>query len=416
MTPIPTARPNRQNLWIALGFGLATLWSCICLAGAALTSEAAVQIQSGPPRPTAMPLPQIPEADMLIQGISTAPFPVLIAEPTGTLHLFWYEDEAGGMGLRHRRMDSNGGWSSPEGVTEGLIGDIYDPPNAVVHPDGSVCVFWLGKPLSDEFLAPRGIYWRCIRGEHWFAVESAPGPQDSYGEKFLPGFRADGQLVFAYLRTDQTLYVGDQRISEAGGRVNRMQLAVDSSGGCHLAWSADRSTVLHYRYAPDCMDNWQADAPLTGSGSEFPPGATPVFELRADHEGNVHAAWAGADSLYYRRRNSDGNWTPVESVYRETGLFPFRIAIAMNSGGKPRIAWVQSIPKSYTTGLFYSLRRGEGAWDGPSLIASTTSGTTIEYPGLAAENLRLYFIWQEDVHTGQPEFNLNFLSLSDRAL
>jgi hypothetical protein len=412
MTLTSAARPNRRNLWAAVGFALAFLWSCICLASSAFTSAVTVRMRSGPPRPTAMPLPQLPGADVLIQGTTRAPLPVLIADPLGLPHLFWYEAEAGGTGLRHRVLDSAGEWSSPEWVAEHLTADSYAPPHTVVDPDGNVCVFWLGEPLTDEFLAPRGIYWRCLQGEQWSAVESAPGPEDWFGEIFSPGFPTGGGMVLAHLRTDQSIYFGDELISDAGWIVKQLLFQTDSSGGCHLVWSADRSTSLHYRHASDCAGNWQADSPITGPGTEFPPGTNPVFALRADREGNVHAAWAGVDSIYYRRRDSSGEWSPVETVHRETGLYSMQIALAADSDGNPTIAWVQTIPQSYTTGLFYSSPRG-GSWDQPSLLASTSSGISFEHPSLAAANQQLYFAWQEDLLAGPPLFNLAFLSLPE---
>ncbi len=404
------SKPPKTRRWILAGFLLALLWLCLCVSSSILATVVTRKVQA-PPAPE--PLPSVSDPEILYTQIGNLSMSdqFLIMDGNGSLHLFWIEQTSSAGSLVHRQLDGSGGWSNTETVAADLKNSLSITIIVAKAPDGSACVFWTGEPVGTDIMIPYGIYWRCVLGQKWSQVNSTAGPADWYGRDFSPAFRPNGDLIFAYLKTNEDLYLGDTPLSTSGHIVERYMLATDTAGGCHSLWTEDRSTALHYRYSPDCQ-NWDPETALTTSTSEFKPGLNPHFDLCADRSGGVHVVWEGSDSVYYRMRTPDGNWSTEEIVDHATGLYLMDLHLTANSDGVPLIAWLKDLPASYSSGIFYSLKTGGQSWSDPIPVGYSSPDFSMMKLSAASEKGRVYFSWRRIYNSStESKTDLVFLSL-----
>ncbi len=249
------------------------------------------------PIPTAIPEP--PDNLNVTNTAAKSIRPALLVDGAGVLHLTWLDNtlRQGQSGryfdVLHRQRPPNGQWSDITNLTEGFRSVSEYNLQLLLNQAGEPCVVWKGSPTHE---GGREFYLRCLTAGLWSPAQLV---EEAGSFDIVSAFAPDSRLVsIRSFAPGYTPFFGDMDLSDGLRPASGIQLAIDTTGGYHVAWvrGGDPYSV-EYRTSTDGGITW-APAVRLSTDETAPFG---VFsELVADTTGAVHLVYgSGEGGLFY---------------------------------------------------------------------------------------------------------------------
>jgi hypothetical protein len=278
--------------------------------------------------------PSVSLSPSLCGGCSTG-------DPTGVLHLVWYDNRDGNEEVYYRRFDGLA-WGENQRLT--LDAGRSTDPCVAATPDGHVHVVW-----SDD---------------------------------------RDGNSEIYYKEWDGLSWNPDQRLTNAPSSSVTPSLTADPSGKIHVVWSdrRDGNNEIYYKMSDGVA--WTPDSRLTDvSSTSLNP------KVAADDSGHLHVVWDdlrdGNYEIYYK--TSDGLvWGGDQRLTLDAGI-SVRPAICAHDVGHLHVVWGDN--RDGNSEIYY--KEFDGVIWSDDLRLTDASGVST-YPDIMVDDsLALHVIWED---------------------
>ena len=168
-------------------------------------------------------------------------------------------------------------------------------------------------------------------------------------------------------------------------------IVADPFGDVHLVWTDDRDPGWgEIYYKTRNSSGWFADMRLTvdASGSEYPCTV-------ADGKGNLHVVWQdgrdGNREVYYKMRDSLGNWQTDERLTTDAGSSRFA-TVAADTSGDVHVSWADN--RIGNSEIYYRMK-DDHVWLPETLLTPEDSLTSI-LPSASCDVMgRLHLVWHD---------------------
>jgi hypothetical protein len=253
--------------------------------------------------------------------------PALLAEPSGQLHLCWYDFHWNGWkpDLAYKSAAQWNAWDTTESIDNNRItnNSLYETPNPAMAlgDDGTAYLVW-----NDDNSGYLEIYFmkKAAGSSTWsspvqlsFDSTTCKFPAvtvDHSGNVFVFwSLKASGTQAVRMKKYDASRGTWDSAttVTTTAPSSNTPSATVDTYNRVHLVWNDNRDgTQKVYYRSLSAAGQWSDEIKLSmGSGSAQYP------EIISDVDGNIHCIWqdnrSGYSRIYYREaQNSTGvsNW------------------------------------------------------------------------------------------------------------
>jgi len=184
-----------------------------------------------------------------------------------------------------------------------------------------------------------------------------------------------------------------KRLTWTSSTSSRPAIAVDSSDGLHLVWSDETpgNGEIYYEKSTDGGATWTPGKRITStSGHSFDPA------IAVDSSGGLHVAWEdytpGNGEIYYQASTDGGaTWTTSKRLTWNSGL-SYEAAVAVDASGNPQVAWVDGTTGNWEV-YFRNSSDGGSTWSPTRRLSGTSGGSYA--PSMAAYsagNLLVFWI------------------------
>ncbi len=256
-----------------------------------------------------------------------------VVQPFGDRDIGWWNearlavDKAGNAHImaegRYTFCESDGGCSPPLQVASG------GAPQLIVGNDGVVHLLW------DESYPGRLMYSKRTVGGGWsFPEEAVTLEFTGTFNTFRLSVDGLGVVHVAYAVNDNRSYhvargresgwSSPQEIAEAVFR----GFTADQWGGAHVVYAVGGQVYYRQRSAAGAWSD-----PIVVPGSEFDPVQDYALTAQlADSSQAIHAMWTVSNHAFYTRRNTTGEWLPVQAAGESQ-----MTRLATDEGGWPHL-------------------------------------------------------------------------------
>lgn len=371
---------------------------------------------------TGQAVAQTPTPIATVQAISSEVeqgfYPVLAADPSGTVHAFWCSKRTG------RELDplvivyakyENGKWTEPVDVLASPGGQDALFPRVVVDDSGRVHLFW-----STTYQGPFGpLYhsWAWIveatSAQNWASPNliadgtfQSDAKVDSQGRLHVVyGSVRDGKGICHRLSTDHgatwgapTCIPRSYELRDDEAEV-RPRLAIDSRDILHVVWILDdysplsklgySGRAIYYARSLDGGRTWSDQVCVDQvDGRQEDRVEQPEWgNVAVDGEDRVHVVWVGSGDMYRRHQwSGDGGvtWTAPQVMIR-SGYYTGWQGMAVDSSGKLHVVWSGE-------GVQYTCWDGS-VWAEPVVMPSAGPSPHLVQATMALGN-QLHAVWQ----------------------
>jgi Tol biopolymer transport system component len=307
--------------------------------------------------------------------------PLIARDTQGRMHAVWYEMSL--PGLVYSQQQSNGTWTSPTLICNGIN------PNLAVGPDDSlhlvsiaggyspvVNVSYSTKPWNGNWSAPID-----ISGPFANAYENGTATiaVDTLGDIHVMWADANYGLRYVTKPVGGSWSVPIQIFASGKDPM----LAIGNDNQLHLVWR-DGWNLL-YSNRPH-NGSWSEPIRISNDATGYQ-----TENLIVDSVGNVHVSWVTTyqDAFKYAWKSPSGNWSTPSLISEETNSDLILTGeISVGSGG-----YLQSVWSTYSGKMYYRIRYPDGLWSMPVMIREKG----ISSPGIwADENGLAQIVWSED--------------------
>ena len=195
--------------------------------------------------------------------------------------------------------------------------------------------------------------------------------------------------------------VTDVVSTESTGNSFNPSLAVDAGGNVHVAWydttdyaGSGPDTDIFYKRWDAATRTWSVTEVVSteSTGSSYNP------SLAVDAGGNVHVAWhddtdyagSGIDwDIFYKCKPAGGAWPAATVVIssESTGSSQYP-SLAVDAGCNVHVSWDDNTNyggSGSDIDIFYKYKLAGGAWPAATEVISTESTSNSQYPSLAVD-------------------------------
>ena len=148
-------------------------------------------------------------------------------------------------------------------------------------------------------------------------------------------------------------------------------------------------------------------------------GDSQTSSLAIDNEGTIHVVWCdtaeyenatdgGLYDIFYKKKPSGGEWTPVEVVTPESSVYRFVApSMGVDSSGTVHVAWwVKSNPDNYHP-ICYKMKPKDGNWTTTEIIPTDTVGNQEVYLTVDSEDT-VHIVWMALVDESSSEVDIYY--------
>jgi len=238
-------------------------------------------------------------------------YPKMIADPSGDLHIVWFDNTPGNYEVYYRKStDGGAGWTKNQRITwnpgDSISRDI------IVGLSGHLYVFWADfTPGNNEIYCSKstdsGKSWPANQRLTWTsdgsdAVSAAVAPSGALHIAWQESLSGGNAVYYKRTTDGGASWTKSQRLSWNSGTSCEPTIAADSSGCLHVVWydSSPGNFEVFYRKTLDGGITWEASQRLSwNSGASYGP------EIAVDPLDNLHVVWhdytPGTAEIYYLR-------------------------------------------------------------------------------------------------------------------
>jgi hypothetical protein len=359
-----------------------------------------------------------PWSEPLLINHQDAATPFILADPSGTVHVFW-----GSTGLNrdrgaifYRRL-TDGIWSETVDIIAPPGGDSALFPSAIIDGQGYIHLVW----VSDKLYYSQAHISLALHPRGW----STPYQMTNYGATngvIQLGRDGSVNVLFGSQGANPAVYLlksedgGDfwqiaiqVSMPENSAYALTCSLAIDSSGRLHAAWTEALQTAaleegvqrvlpsgVYYARSDDGGYHWSYPRTIAGKEQGDPA-------IGVDDRDRVHLFWSGTGSAagkYHTYLNpQSGEWQDTERILSGGEGLLGMPALAFDSSGRLYVAFPltsQTLFTLYTPGEIVALRWWDGRWGEDYQVSLNLMDDEIEHshPALTISGgNQLHLVW-----------------------
>ena len=329
--------------------------------------------------------------------------PAITVDSSNVVHAVWFDEASGNTEIFYKHSLNTGtSWSANTRLTWNA-GDSYSPVIAV-NPGNQVHVAWYDRtPGNNEIFYKRstngGITWSTLKRLTWNSGDSnIPSiAADSCNRVHVAWYdMTPGNNEIFYKRSTDggVTWSATTRLTWSPGLSFTPSIATGSGNSVHVVWYDYASTdyEIYYKQSTDGGATWSAITRLTwNTGNSL--GAS----VAVDSSGGIHVAWYYGDpghrDIYYKRSSNGGtSWSGITRLTWNTGD-SYRLNLATDTSNGIHIVWRDKTPGNFE--IFYKLSTNGGVnWLGTTRL--TWNSGSSDHPDIAADsNDDIHVIWQD---------------------
>ena len=204
-------------------------------------------------------------------------------------------------------------------------------------------------------------------------------------------------FIFISIQLYTQTWSSTKRLTWTAGASEVYSIAVDGSGGIHVAWQdyTPGNNDVFYKRSTNGGVSWLGSARLTwtASESEYPC-------IAADNNNRIYVAWNdnpwGNIEVFYKCSTDSGaTWSGLNRLTWNTGhsLAPCMTTDAQN---RLHVVWVDTTPGNYE--IFYKRTASDGgSWYGLKRLTWNSDWSIT--PSIAADsNNGIHVVWQNEIN------------------
>lgn len=181
-------------------------------------------------------------------------------------------------------------------------------------------------------------------------------------------------VLFGYLPS----FADWQTATVATGK-GPLDIAVDSNGRAHIAYSAD-TYYGSLDYATNATGSWTSNnlAPLSMSVQ------VGVYNsIAVDSNGKAHISYINSNNTLNYAENTSGSWIKTEGLTTSSGVTGMAVSIAVDSNNKEHIAYIDR--NVYGKSCLKYTTNTTGSWV-TSTVGTCDSTSYAAYPSIAVDS------------------------------
>jgi hypothetical protein len=288
--------------------------------------------------------------DRIYSSVEDAGFPVFAVAPSGAGHLMFHDVRGASYDIYH--LGYSGVWSTAFNVSQNAGGSAY--------------VSCAVSPIDDGLFA----VWMDGSFREWEIYLRQRSAQEIWGDK---------QILLL-------------------GRGYTPEIALDSEGRAHLAWSTrgdGNSSVWYSKNAtPQVSTSWTQRVLIKGNtGEDF---CRP--KIGCDNEGNAYIIWldktAGNEEIFFRKVNGDGTLGEEVNVSQTPGASQEGVIAANRQSGHVYVGWAEG-------GEIYVNALKEDGWTGRTNLSNSAASS--KSPSFAVDSMDVLHLVYAEVSGGNWE-------------
>jgi hypothetical protein len=330
-------------------------------------------------------------------------FPAIAVDPSGSLHVVWYDNTPGNYEIFYKKSADGGATWTASRRLSWTPANSYNPAIAI-DSSGRIHIVWLDYPMgSAEICYTRstdgGATWAKMHRLTWTSGDSddpdvgagasgvhvvwsdlTPGNWEIYYKKSLDGGATWG---------------ASRRLTATSGHFFGPVIAVDPSGNPHIAWWGDPAgnPEIYYKKSTNGGAAWTANQRLTwtSSGSYVPA-------IAVDSSAYLHVVWhdygPGFPDIYHRKSTNGGTtWAKTQRL-TWTASYSMAPAIAAGSSGSLHLVWYDTTPGNNE--IYYKKSLDWGATWAADQRLTWTSGDSEDPDIVVGPSGNVHVVWADE--------------------
>jgi len=333
---------------------------------------------------------------------SESSFPLIGLDSAGAAYAIWIERT----GSRNFTFATNGSgsWSDPENVDR-----IYASseeagfPAFAVAPSGACHLMFhdaRGTSYDIFHLGYSGVWSTALNvssnagGSAYVSCAVSP-IDDGLFAVWMDGSFREWEI---YLRQRSAQEIWEDTQILPLGRGYTPQIALDSAGRAHLAWSTrgdGNSSVWYSKSAtPQISTSWTSPVLIkSNTGEDFC-----LPKIGCDNEGNAYIIWLdrtiGNEEIFFRKVNGDGTLGGEVNVSQTPGASQEGIVAVNRQNGHVYVGWTEG-------GEIYVNALNEDGWTGRTNLSNSAASS--KSPSFAVDSLDVLHLVYAEVSGGNWE-------------
>lgn len=291
--------------------------------------------------------------------------PVICADSSGGIHVFWYDDSTGNSEIYHK-SSSDGGvtWTALTRFSWNSGASIY--PFAASDSSGGIYSVWADdSPGNFEIYYKQstdlGSSWSALTRLTWnsggsftpvITVDSFYGIHIVWADD-SPGNR---EIFYKNTMDNGSTWSAPRRLTWNSGTSESISIAMDTSGRIYIFWDDDSpgNREIYYKQSSDSGATWSALGRLTWN-----PDWSGSPTANVDSLNGIHIIWQdetpGNFEIYYKNSTDSGaTWSAVTRLTWNSGWSGGPSLIVDSSNGLHAV-WYDQTPGNFE--IFYKNKK-----------------------------------------------------------
>ncbi len=275
--------------------------------------------------------------------------PTLAVDPSGHLHAVWDDSTPGNEEVYYKKSTDGGDtWSTAKRLTS-TSGNSSEA-SLVADPSGHLHVAWYDStPGNEEVYYKKstdgGNTWSTAKRLTWNSGSSrrpvlAVDPSGHLHVVWYDSTPGNWQVYYKKSTNEGSTWTESKRLTWSSGFASDPALAIDPSGHLHVVWydSAPGHFEIYYKMSTDEGASWAASKRLTWTSDDS---LWPVIGV--DSSGYLHVVWQdltpGNYEVYYKKSTDGGaTWTTSQRLTWTSGASWFP-TMASDSSDYVHVVW-----------------------------------------------------------------------------
>jgi len=280
--------------------------------------------------------------------------PAIAADSSGNLYVVWFDDTPGNYEIYYKKSTDGGAtWSTGQRLT--FTSGWSESPDIAVDPSGNLHLVWW-----DDVLGNNEIYYKKSTdgGATWTPNKRLTWTPEGSG---APAIAVDssahlhvvwvdsptGNYEIYYKKSTDggATWSTNKRLTWTSGNSTSPAMAIDTSAHLHVVWQSNPALndEIYYRKSTDGGATWTPKKRLTWNSthSDHP-------NIAVDLSNNIHLVWEdgelGEPDIFYKMSTDGGTiWTANKRLTWTSGDSEYPV-IAVDFESNLHVAWQDDTP------------------------------------------------------------------------
>lgn len=284
--------------------------------------------------------------------------PSIVVDPNGGVHILFLEFLTD-YKLRYINRNTHGDWSDLDPMAD--LPAYYT--NMAIDSEGNIHAVWSNNLSVGYAQLPMGGSWSepQFLGEADIKAFDIILDEDETTQIF---WSSDG--IYTVSCELGEVCSTTSQIHAASGSIYRLKVAMDGSGGLHLAWLEDVTTIYQERYAFYRYRSPSGEWGQVEHVSGYLPAAT--LDMAVSEDGIVHVVYSRYEDLSYTFRKPDGQWQYPANLASNPETWTTEADLVITPAGALHLVWTNADGETEPE-IYYTFRLGDG-WSQPMNVSN----------------------------------------------